>query len=143
MAAAATAESPAIDSDVDDLEDDNPVEAIEPQTEASDATEGTASNRTERMEHCLNVLWMNKNVAMAVDQVFGEELRSPVTEYFFWPRSDAWEELKAGVEKKPWIPAREMVELLNNLTDIITAWEESPRPTAEEVQRRFPNHHFH
>jgi hypothetical protein len=31
-----------------------------------------ASNRTERMEHCLNVLWMNKNVAMAVDQVFGE-----------------------------------------------------------------------
>jgi hypothetical protein len=41
LAAAATAESPAIDSDVDDLEDDNPVEAIEPQTEASDATEGT------------------------------------------------------------------------------------------------------
>ena len=37
---------------------------------------------------------------------------------------------------------REKIELLNNLTDIITAWEESPRPTVQEVRERFPAHHF-
>jgi len=37
---------------------------------------------------------------------------------------------------------REKIELLNNLTDIITAWEESPRPTVQEVQKRFPTHFF-
>jgi len=94
------------------------------------------------MDHALNVLWMEKNVALAVDQVFGEKLRSPLTEYYFWPRTDAWEDMKSGLEKKPWIPEREKIELLNNLTDIITAWEESPRPTVQEVQKRFPTHFF-
>ena len=92
----------------------------------------------------LSFLWLEKNVAVAVDQVFSEvsfnapstqlrqifpmvwlssylscghiavheifarlqKLRSPLTEYFFWPRKDAWEELKSALEAKPWVSER-------------------------------------
>lgn len=29
--------------------------------------------------------------------------RTPVTEYYFWPKVDAWEELKKTLDAKEWI----------------------------------------
>jgi 30S ribosomal protein 3 len=57
-------------------------------------------------EYRLSFLWQEKNIAVAVDQVYSRGQTSPLTEFFFWPRKDAWEELKAAIEARPWVSER-------------------------------------
>lgn len=89
----------------------------------------------------LKFLWLEKNIAVALDQKVGEKT-IPLTEYFFWPQKDAWEEIKLYLENEKWIPQSEAIVLLNQITEVINFWQEkenSGKKELNKVRERFPN----
>ncbi|KAH6771392.1 Ribosomal protein PSRP-3/Ycf65 [Perilla frutescens var. hirtella] len=73
----------------------------------------------------LKFIWMEKNIGLGLDQKIPGHGTVPLSPYFFWPRKDAWEELKATLESKPWVSQKKMIILLNQATDIINLWQQS------------------
>lgn len=88
------------------------------------------------------VLWLDNNIAIAIDHIVKKNL-SPLTCYFFWPRNDAWEQLKNELDSKPWISEKEKIELLNQTTEIINFWQEVDKnKSLAKAQEKFPSFIF-
>lgn len=75
-------------------------------------------------EYKLTFLWLDKTLACGVDQVFSRGNSAPLTEYFVWPRSDAWEDMKVSLESRQWVGDADKVTLLNRLTAVsaVVCW---------------------
>ncbi|CAK9176237.1 unnamed protein product [Ilex paraguariensis] len=116
------------------------IEAVEAETPTEDSTSAPpqdtdTSQETKKLEVVvktvekprlvLKFIWMEKNIGLALDQRIPGHGTIPLSPYFFWPRKDAWEELKVTLESKPWISQKKMIILLNQATDIINLWQQS------------------
>ncbi|KAL7190704.1 hypothetical protein ACSBR2_022892 [Camellia fascicularis] len=86
---------------------------------------GVVVKTMQKPKLVLKFIWMEKNIGLALDHVIPGHGTIPLSPYYFWPRKDAWEELKVLLESKPWISQKQMIILLNQATDIINLWQQS------------------
>ncbi|KAJ4707109.1 30S ribosomal protein 3, chloroplastic [Melia azedarach] len=86
---------------------------------------GVVVKPNEKPRLVLKFIWMQNDIGIALDQMIPGHGTIPLSPYYFWPRKDAWEELKVLLESKPWISQMERVHLLNQATDVINLWQAS------------------
>ncbi|KAK2663049.1 hypothetical protein Ddye_001623 [Dipteronia dyeriana] len=84
---------------------------------------GVVVKPNEKPRVVLKFIWMQNDIGIALDQMIPGHGTIPLSPYYFWPRKDAWEELKVLLESKPWISQIERIHLLNQTTDIINLWQ--------------------
>lgn len=88
----------------------------------------------------LNFLWFNKNIAVSLNQKVGNKI-IPLTEYFFWPQQDAWEEIQLFLNKENWVNADDSFSILNQITEVINYWEHEEKTSTilSEIRSKFPS----
>lgn len=89
----------------------------------------------------LKFLWLEKSLAIGLDQKVGERT-TPLTEFFFWPQVDAWEEIRLFLESNDWIDQSDSVVTLNQITEVINDWQEKTESPAKDISmllNKYPN----
>ena len=72
----------------------------------------------------LKVLWLKNSLGLAIDQTFLDHSYS-LTQYYFWPKTKAWEQLKLELDSKAWITENEKIKILNSTAEIMNYWRTS------------------
>lgn len=91
----------------------------------------------------LKIIWLNCSLGVAIDHIVHEGY-SPLSSYFFWPRNDAWTQIKTELESKPWISHDDKIQLLNAVTLIINHWQENKKERSlVQLQKIFPEPIFY
>lgn len=72
----------------------------------------------------IKVLWLENYLGLAIDEV-NSNIVTQLTPYYFWPKTDAWEQLKNELNSKLWIEEREKIILLNDVSQIMNHWQKN------------------
>jgi len=87
----------------------------------------------------LNVFYAENFLGLSIDRVNGS-YTLPVTSYYLWPRTNAWEQIKLELDSKPWIDNTEKVKILNDTVEIMDYWRENnSTQNIALIKTKFPN----
>ena len=90
----------------------------------------------------LKVFYVETFLGLSIDQVTLSS-RVPLTSYYLWPRTDAWEQIKLELDSKPWVDNTEKVRVLNSAVEIMNYWRENRHMnTRENLKTTFPELNF-
>jgi hypothetical protein len=100
--------------------------------------------QAEFSELKLKVLWTGDALGLSVDQFSPSTSQYvPLTSYFFWPQTDAWEELSNNLVEQSWINEDQRAAILNEATSIINYWQEEGREQEMSImESMFPSARF-
>jgi 30S ribosomal protein 3 len=72
----------------------------------------------------IQVLWLDNSLGFAINRTTAKT-KVVLTPYYFWPISDAWQQIKLELESKSWIKESERFKILNSITETMNKWENS------------------
>ena len=69
----------------------------------------------------LKVAWFKDFLGLAIEQVnFSREYS--LTPYYFWPKTEAWEQLKLELDSKLWLTNEEKIKILKTTSEVMNFW---------------------
>ena len=69
----------------------------------------------------LRVAWFKNFLGLAIDQANSSQQHS-LTPYYFWPKTEAWEQLKLELNSKNWLTQEEKIRTLKITRDVMEYW---------------------
>ena len=85
----------------------------------------------------LKVIWFKSFLGLAIDQITINQNYS-ITPYYFWPRTEAWDQLKLELDSKTWLSQDEKVKTLTLASDIMNYWlEYRNTETSVDLEKQF------
>ena len=76
---------------------------------------------TKQFQLKLKIVWFKNFLGLAIDQVILDQQYS-LTPYYFWPKTEAWEQLKLELDSKRWLNSEEKKRILKTAGDIMNYW---------------------
>jgi 30S ribosomal protein 3 len=76
------------------------------------------------MGFTFRLIWQENSLGIALDQSYKHN-SFPLTSYYYWPKSDAWSQLRLDLKTKTWVSPKEQISLLNTTSDILNHWQTS------------------
>ena len=70
----------------------------------------------------LKVAWFKNFLGLAIGQVNSSQHHF-LTPYYFWPKTEAWEQLKQELAFKPWLKKEEKIRILNSAAEVMNFWK--------------------
>jgi len=69
----------------------------------------------------LKIVWLKNFLGLSIDQISPNQ-KYPLTPYYFWPKTEAWDQLKLELDSKLWLTQEEKIKILKIIGNVMNYW---------------------